>query len=89
MNETFVIDIAREALLTSIIVMLPPLGVALLSGLVVAILQAATQIQEQSLAFVPKIVAVLVTLAITAPWIIRVLTSFTTELYHKIPNMLV
>lgn len=88
MTDTFIINVVREALLTVVILTLPPLGVALLVGLVIGILQATTQVQEQSLAFVPKIIAVLVTLAITAPWIIRVMTGFTTKIFGRLPDVL-
>jgi flagellar biosynthetic protein FliQ len=88
MTDTFVIDIVRQALLTVIILALPPLGVALLVGLVMGLLQATTQVQEQSLAFVPKIIAVLISLAITAPWIIRVMTEFTANIFSRLPDVL-
>jgi len=88
MTDTFIINVVREALLTVVILALPPLGVALLVGLFIGILQATTQVQEQSLAFVPKIIAVLVTLAITAPWIIRVMTGFTTKVFGRLPDVL-
>lgn len=87
MTDTFIISVAREALLTIVILALPALGVALLVGLAIGILQATTQIQEQSLAFVPKIVAVLITLAITAPWIIRVMIAFTTKIFSRLPEV--
>lgn len=88
MTDTFVIDIVRQALITVIILALPPLGVALLVGLVMGLLQATTQVQEQSLAFVPKIIAVLISLAITAPWIIRVMTEFTSNIFSRLPDVL-
>lgn len=88
MTDTFIIGIVREALLTVCILALPPLGMALLVGIIVGILQATTQIQEQSLAFVPKIIAVLITLAVTAPWIIRVMTGFTVRIFGKLPDVL-
>jgi flagellar biosynthetic protein FliQ len=88
MTDTFVIDIVRQALITVIILALPPLGVALLVGLVMGLLQATTQVQEQSLAFVPKIIAVLISLAITAPWIIRVMTEFTANIFSRLPDVL-
>lgn len=88
MTDTFIISLVREALLTAVILALPPLSVALLVGLAVGILQATTQVQEQSLAFVPKIFAVLITLAITAPWIIRVITNFATKVFNSIPGVI-
>ncbi|MTI85997.1 MAG: flagellar biosynthesis protein FliQ [Firmicutes bacterium] len=88
MTDTFIIDIIREALFTVIILALPTLAVALLVGLTVGLLQATTQVQEQSLAFVPKIIAVLVSLAVTAPWLIRVITEFATKIFSRLPDVL-
>jgi len=70
------------------IIALPPLVVALLVGLVISIMQAATQVQEQSLTFVPKIIAVFLTLAIMAPWSIRIMISFTNRVFNRIPDLL-
>jgi flagellar biosynthetic protein FliQ len=51
-------------------------------------LQATTQVQEQSLTFVPKIIAVFITLAVMAPWTIRVMVNFTNRVYNRIPDLL-
>lgn len=88
MTEAFIIELVREAILMICIVALPPLVAALLVGLVISILQAATQVQEQSLTFVPKIIAVFLTLAIMAPWTIRMMISFTSRVYNRIPDLL-
>ncbi len=88
MTESFIIELSREAILMACIVALPPLAAALLVGLVISILQAATQVQEQSLTFVPKIIAVFLTLAIMAPWTIRVMLNFTNRVYSRIPDLL-
>jgi len=87
-SESFIIELVREAILMVCIIALPPLMMALLVGLVISILQAATQVQEQSLTFVPKIIAVFLTLAIMAPWTIRVMTGFTTRVFNRIPDLL-
>jgi len=87
-NETFIIELVREAVLMVCIIALPPLAVALLVGLVISILQAATQVQEQTLSFVPKIIAVFITLAIMAPWTVRVMLNFTNRVYNRIPDLL-
>lgn len=84
MSEEFVLYLGREALLTVLLAAAPMLGSALLSGLFVSILQATTQIQEQTLAFVPKIVAVLGSVIIFGPWIYNLLTQFATALYTDI-----
>ena len=88
MSESFIIELVREAILMVCIISLPPLVVSLIVGLVISILQATTQVQEQSLTFVPKIIAVFVTLAVMAPWTIRVLVGFTNRIYSRIPDLL-
>lgn len=88
MTESMIIELVREAILIVCIIALPPLASALLVGLVISILQAATQVQEQSLTFVPKIIAVFLTLAIMAPWSIRVMTGFTSRVFSRIPDLL-
>ncbi|MDR9757537.1 MAG: flagellar biosynthesis protein FliQ [Thermacetogeniaceae bacterium] len=85
MTENLVITLAREALYAVLLVSAPLLGVSLLVGLLVSLFQATTQIQEQTLAFVPKIVAVLVTAVIFAPWILKIMVSFAQNLMLNIP----
>jgi flagellar biosynthetic protein FliQ len=75
--EDFILQIAREGLLLALIVSAPPVLTSLFVGLLVSIVQATTQIQEQTLTFVPKLVAVFVSLAISAPWIGAQLVRFT------------
>jgi len=70
-----------------LVIAVPILVAGLLVGLIISILQATTQIQEQSLTFVPKLITVLVLLVVLAPWIINVLVGYTTDLYSKIPLM--
>jgi len=87
MTDSLVIQIVRDALMMVLIISLPILVGGMLVGLIISILQATTQIQEQSLSFVPKLVVVLVILIVLAPWIVNVLVGYTTELYAKIPQM--
>lgn len=87
MSDTFVIQIVRDALVMVLILSLPVLAVSLGVGLFISILQATTQVQEQSLTFVPKIVAVFVVMAVLAPWFLKTMTSFTTNLYGQLPNL--
>ncbi|MDO7788378.1 flagellar biosynthesis protein FliQ [Desulforamulus aquiferis] len=87
MSQAFVLHIAREALMMVVILALPALGVAMLVGLMVSIVQATTQIQEQTLTFVPKMVAVFVTLIIAASWLLNIATNFTIRLFEQIPNI--
>ncbi len=87
MNTTIVIDICRRAVQTVLMCAAPMLLVGMALGLLVSIFQAATQINEQTLTFVPKIVAVFVTLLIVGPWIIRVLLTFTGGILNMISSM--
>jgi len=84
-DQSIVIDIGREALYVVLTVIAPVLGAGLLTGLLVAILQATTQIQEQTLAFVPKIFAVLISIGFFGPWILSTIIDFVTELFESIP----
>ncbi|SHK30044.1 flagellar biosynthesis protein FliQ [Desulforamulus aeronauticus] len=88
MTQTYVLHLAREALMMVVILSLPTLGMAMLVGLIVGILQATTQIQEQTLSFVPKMVAVFVTLVVAAGWLLNIAIQFTTKLYEQIPNII-
>lgn len=74
-------DIIRQGLTTVLKVAGPMLIVGLVVGLSVSIFQATTQIQEQTLSFIPKIVAVFLTLAVCGPWMLRVLTEFAREIF--------
>lgn len=81
MNPEMAIDICRKAIQTILMCSAPMLIVALIVGLMVSIFQAATQINEQTLTFVPKIVAVFLTLLIFGSWVIKILTVFTVGLF--------
>jgi len=87
-NDTQIIQIVRDAIWHVLLLALPVLGVSLLVGLVISVLQATTQVQEQSLTFVPKIIAVFVTLAVLAPWLIKTMLNFTTRLYARLPTIM-
>ncbi len=87
MYEDIVLGIAHEAVLTVLLVSAPILGAALLTGLLISILQATTQIQEMTLVFVPKIVVVLLVVLIFGPWMLNILVSFTHSLIAAIPQM--
>lgn len=86
--ENIVLGIAHEAILTVLLVSAPILGAALLTGLLISILQATTQIQEMTLVFVPKIVIVFLVVIIFGPWMLNVITSFAYNLFAAIPQML-
>ncbi|MFZ5648349.1 MAG: flagellar biosynthesis protein FliQ [Bacillota bacterium] len=87
MTDSFAIQIVRDALIMVLVISVPILVAGMLVGLIISILQATTQIQEQSLSFVPKLVAVLVVLVVLAPWILNVLVGYTEDIFAKIPLM--
>ncbi|MCS7199011.1 MAG: flagellar biosynthesis protein FliQ [Caldimicrobium sp.] len=88
MTDTVVITLAKEAIKLSLLLSAPLLITALVVGLVISIFQAVTQIQEMTLTFVPKILAMVVVLFITLPWFLKKLTEFTERLLLNIPGML-
>jgi len=87
MTPEFVIDIGRRAVELVLMLSAPMLLSAVFFGLLVSIFQAATQINEQTMTFIPKIVAVLVSLLIFAPWMIKLMLAFTRELYGAIATL--
>ncbi len=88
MFENTVMGIAHEALYTVLLVSAPILGVSLVVGLLISILQATTQLQEMTLVFVPKLVAVFIVIIVFGPWMLNIMTSFTHDLYASIPKLL-
>lgn len=88
MNEALVLDMVREAVTEIIIVSAPMLLVALLIGLVVSIFQTVTSIQEQTLAFVPKIVAVFVSLLLFGPWMMTRLVAMIEHMYGQFGSLI-
>jgi flagellar biosynthetic protein FliQ len=84
----FVVGLAGEAIKITLLLSAPLLGVGLVIGLLIAILQATTQIQEMTLTFVPKIVLVLLTLLVAMPWMLSKMSSFTSNLIISIPQMI-
>lgn len=87
MNPDIAIDVCRKAIQTVLMCSAPMLIIGLLIGLVVSIFQAATQINEQTLTFVPKIIAVFVTMLIFGPWMIELLVTFTTGLFEVMATL--
>ncbi len=80
MSDALIVDIGRDAVMTALLVSAPALIIAMVVGLLVSIFQAATQIQEQTLTFVPKIVAILLAIVIFGPWMLQVLKAFAERL---------
>ena len=81
------IDVARQGLVLAVVLSLPFVGVALVVGLVVSVVQAATQVQEQTLSFAPKLAAVALMLAILGPWLGAELVRYTAALLERIPQI--
>ena len=88
MSHALVVDLARNAIMLSLLIAGPMLLVALLVGLTVSVLQAVTQIQEQTLAFVPKLVGVGVVFLLALPWVLQLMVRYTTELFRRLPSLI-
>ncbi|KGK90364.1 flagellar biosynthesis protein FliQ [Desulfosporosinus sp. HMP52] len=84
MSQNQVLYMAREAVGAVLLVGGPILGVALLVGLLVSIFQSMTQIQEQTLSFIPKVIAVAAVMLVLGPWMLSVLTVYTTNLLTQL-----
>lgn len=87
MTPEMAIDICRKAVQTVLLGAAPMLLAGLIIGLLISIFQAATQINEQTMTFVPKIVAVFLTMLIFAPWLIKLLTVFTTGIFEAMATI--
>ncbi|MCK8823536.1 flagellar biosynthesis protein FliQ [Fuchsiella alkaliacetigena] len=86
MTQQMVVDIGREALIHVLLITAPMLGLGLITGLAVSIFQATTQVQEQTLSFIFKILAVLGALMLFAPWMLNTLLDYVSRLFINIPN---
>jgi flagellar biosynthetic protein FliQ len=87
MNQDVVVSIAVQAMEVGLKIALPLLLVGLIIGLLVSIFQAVTQIQEQSLSFIPKILGMVVVVIVMGPWMLGQLLSWTEQLYGSIPTL--
>ena len=87
MDTAMVVDLGRQALWMTMLISAPLLGVALLVGLIIGVFQAATSINEQTLSFIPKLVALGLTLAILGGWMINTLVDYTRGLFGRIPTL--
>ena len=88
MDTGAVMDIAVRALATALMISAPILGVSIVVGLAISIFQATTHIQEQTLTFVPKIIAILGMLILFGPWIMNLLNNYVRELYLSANNFI-
>jgi flagellar biosynthesis protein FliQ len=85
MNSTAVIAMIREALELTLLISAPLLLTALAVGLVVSVFQAATQINEMTLSFIPKLLGVFVAMVVSGPWILQLLIDYTQRIFTNIP----
>lgn len=88
MTPESVMGIGRHAMEVTLMVAAPLLLVSLAIGLIISIFQAATQINEQTLSFIPKLVCVFVTLVVAGPWMLSVMLDYMREIFTNIPNMI-
>lgn len=86
MNLDTVAAILNTAIQVVIVASLPSVGIGLLIGLIIALIQAITHVQEQTLTFVPKMIVVLLVIAATFPWMARLILEMTVELWRHIPT---
>ena len=89
MDSSAVVDLARQALWMTMLISGPLLVVGLLVGLVIGIFQAATSINEQTLSFIPKILLMGLTLAITGGWMINTMVDYTKGIFIRIPSLFI
>jgi flagellar biosynthetic protein FliQ len=87
MDTDVVVSLSTQAMSLALKLSLPLLGVGLVVGVIISIVQAVTQVQEQTLSFIPKVLAMAAVLVIAGPWMLNQLLSYTTDLWSSIPNM--
>ena len=86
MSGDLVVQLGQEALFIVMVVSAPMLGLGLIVGLLVSVFQATTSIQEQTLAFIPKIIAVFVAILIFGPWMLRIMVEYLTNVLVNLPS---
>ncbi len=87
MTQQMVVYLFREAFYTTLLVSSPMLLLSLIVGLLIAIFQAATSIQEITLTFVPKIIIVAIVAVLTLPWMMEIMITFTVNVFNQIPGL--
>jgi flagellar biosynthetic protein FliQ len=85
MSPELVLEIGREAMQTLLMLALPLLGVAMLVGLLVSVTQAVTQINETTLTFLPKLIAIAIAMVVAGPWLMSLMTTYIREILETIP----
>lgn len=87
MDNGFVMEIANQAVKVTLMLAAPMLLGALVVGIMVSLFQAVTQINEQTLSFIPKMLVIVMAMVLLSPWMMETITSFTQELYTSIPSV--
>lgn len=88
MNSEIAVELARGAVVLSLLIGAPAMLASMVVGLIISMLQAVTQIQEQTISFVPKLIAMVAVIILTLPWILGQLGEYTTQLFDNIPGNL-
>jgi len=88
MDVSTVVTIGKNAMEVALLLSMPILIISLAAGLIVSVFQAATQIQEMTLTFIPKIIAVAISLIFLAPWMTKLIVNYTINLYNSIPTLI-
>jgi flagellar biosynthesis protein FliQ len=88
MSVEFIADLANRALWVTLLISAPILGLGLIVGVAVSIFQAVTQIQEMTLTFIPKIIAIFIAILVFGKWMMLVLLNFTSNLWINMPTFL-
>jgi len=87
MDPDVVMELGRQSLQLTVLLAAPILLVSLVVGLLIAMVQAATQINEMTLSFVPKLLVIALVLVWAGPWMLRLMTDFTADLFERIPGL--
>jgi flagellar biosynthetic protein FliQ len=88
MNADLIMDLGHQAMIVAIKLSAPMLLITLVVGLIIAVFQAATQINEMTLSFVPKLMAMAILLMLMGSWMLQLLVEYTRELFRNIPNLI-
>ncbi len=87
LDTALVVDLGREALWVAVLIASPMLGIALIVGLIIGVIQAATSINEMTLSFIPKIAALVIVMIALGSWQISVIVDFTRKIFERIPTL--
>jgi len=88
MSEALVVGVVRQAIELAILVSLPMLAAGLIAGVLVSVFQTVTSIQDNVLAFIPRAAAIFGVFALTFPWMLRVISSFSTDIIKRLPEFI-